>query len=190
MTEDKCFNRHASLMNKIRIIPPCFLLQPPKIDLSVLEAVQQAVAESVPLAVNYQGLHDKQPRHRRIMPLGLLQEAQIIYPIGRDPGSMQNKLFALHRMRYAEVLHGEPLDNISDFNIDAYLAAGYGQFYTLDTLELHAIVTEQLAIMLNKTPLSKTMKYSKTKTWIDGKQSIPVTVHPQGLDRQNGTIVS
>ena len=161
LEEDKRFNRHASLMDKVRIIAPCFLLQPPKITLPVLEAVQQAVAESIPLAVDYQGLHDQQPRRRRLMPLGLLQEAQITYLIGRDPGSTQNKLFALHRMSHAEVLHGEPLDDISDFYIDAYLAAGHGQFYTRDTMQLHAIVTEQLARILSETPLSPTMQLLK-----------------------------
>lgn len=161
LEEDKRFNRHASLMDKVRIIPPCFLLQPPKITLPVLEAVQQAVAESIPLAVDYQGLHDQHPHRRRLMPLGLLQEAQITYLIGRDPGSTQNKLFALHRMIYAEVLHGEPLDDISDFDIDAYLAAGHGQFYTRDTMQLHATVTEQLARILSETPLSPTMQLFK-----------------------------
>lgn len=176
LEEDKRFNRHASLMDKVRIIPPCFLLQPPKITLPVLEAVQQAVAESIPLAVDYQGLHDEQPRRRRLMPLGLLQEAQITYLIGRDPGSQQNKLFALHRMSYAEVLHGEPLDDISDFNIDAYLAAGHGQFYTRDTMQLHAIVTEQLARILSETPLSPTMQLFKNDSgeW-EVKDNLPNT---------------
>lgn len=163
LEEDKRFNRHASLMDKVRIIPPCFLLQPPTIGLPVLEAVQQAVAESIPLAVDYQGLHDDQPRRRSLMPLGLLQEAQITYLIGRDPGSTQNKLFALHRMSYAEVLHGEPLDDISDFDIDAYLAAGHGQFYTRETMQLHATVTDQLARILSETPLSPTMRLSKNQ---------------------------
>ncbi len=96
------------------------------------------------------------------------QEAQITYLIGRDPGSTQNKLFALHRMSYAEVLHGEPLDDICDFDIDAYLAAGHGQFYTRETMQLHATVTDQLARILSETPLSDSMQLNRDNAglWI------------------------
>lgn len=156
LEEDKRFNRHATLMDKVRIIPPCFLLQPPKIALTTLGTVQQAVAEEIPLILDYQGLQDDQPRRRRIMPLGLLQEAQITYLIGRDPGAKQNKLFALHRMCNAELLHGEAIDDTSDFDIDAYLAAGHGQFYAKENFHLHAIVSETLAKVLFEMPLSKT----------------------------------
>lgn len=176
LEEDKRFNRHASLMDKVRIIPPCFLLQPPKITLPVLEAVQQAVAEAIPLAVDYQGLHDEQPRRRRLMPLGLLQEAQITYLVARDPGAKQNKLFALHRMTYAELLHGEPLDDIRDFDIDAYLAAGHGQFYTREIIQLHAVVTDKLAMILSETPTSKTMKiFRNIRGEWEIKDSLPDT---------------
>lgn len=161
LEEDKRFNRHASLMNKVRIIPPCYLLQPPTIDLAVLDVVQHAVAESIPLAVDYQGLGDDAARQRHIMPLGLLQEAQVTYLIGRSPGSRQNKLFALHRMSSAQLLHGETLDDASDFDIDAYLAAGHGQFHARAPIRLHAIIAEPLARILRETPLSSTMQLIK-----------------------------
>lgn len=161
LEEDKRFNRHAALLDKVRIIPPCFLLQPPQIALTTLETVQQAVAEEIPLILDYQGLQDDQPKRRRIMPLGLLQEAQITYLIGRDPGAKQNKLFALHRMSHAELLHGEAMDDTTDFDIDAYLAAGHGQFYAKEPLQLHAIVSEPLARILSETPLSKSMQLNR-----------------------------
>ena len=164
---DKSYNSFAPLIDKIRIIPPCFLLQPPKIELSTLEAVQQAVANEIPLKIRYQGLKDDKAKLRIVMPIGLLQEAQITYLIGRDPGSNQNKLFALHRMQSTEILHGEAMDDISDFNMDSYLAEGYGQFYTDEILHLHAIIGDDLAKILLETPLSKTMQIKKNKssTW-------------------------
>ena len=155
---DKSYNSFAPLIDKIRIIPPCFLLQPPRIELSVLEAVQQAVASAIPLKIHYQGLKDDKAKLRTVMPIGLLQEAQITYLIGRDPGSKQNKLFALHRMHTTEILHGEAMDDISDFNMDNYLAEGHGQFYTGNRMKLNAVISEQLARILSETPLSPTME--------------------------------
>lgn len=161
LEDDKRFNRHAALMNKVRIIPPCFLLQPPKIVPTTLETVQQAVAEEIPLHLDYQGLQDDQPKRHRIMPLGLLQEAQVTYLIGRDPGTKQNKLFTLHRMNNAELLHGEDMEDTSDFDIDAYLATGHGQFYTKEPLQLQAIVSSHLARILGETPLSESMQLNR-----------------------------
>lgn len=79
-------------------------------------------------------------------------------------------------MSDAEVLHGEPLDDISDFDIDAYLAAGHGQFYTRETMQLHATVTDQLARILSETPLSPTMQLFKNNAgeW-EVKDNLPDT---------------
>ena len=173
---DKSYNSFAPLIDKIRIIPPCFLLQPPRIELSVLEAVQQAVASAIPLKIHYQGLKDDKAKLRTVMPIGLLQESQITYLIGRDPGSKQNKLFALHRMQSTEILHGEAMDDISDFNMDSYLAAGHGQFYTGKTMQLHAVISEQLARILSETPLSPTMEliFTEDNQW-EVKDILPDT---------------
>lgn len=164
---DKSYNSFAPLIDKIRIIPPCFLLQPPRIELSVLEAVQQAVASAIPLKIHYQGLKDDLAKLRTVMPIGLLQEAQITYLIGRDPGSNQNKLFALHRMQTTEILHGEAMDDISDFNMDNYLAEGHGQFYTDEKVKVSAVIQEPLARILSETPTSSSMNLQKIndKTW-------------------------
>ncbi len=83
-------------------------------------------------------------------------------------------------MSYAEVLHGEPLDDMSDFDIDAYLAAGHGQFYTQETMQLHAIVTDQLARILSETPLSPTMQLFKND---DGKWEIKASLSDTHLLR-------
>lgn len=173
---DKSYNSFAPLIDKIRIIPPCFLLQPPRIELSVLEAVQQAVASAIPLKIHYQGLKDDKAKLRTVMPIGLLQESQITYLIGRDPGSKQNKLFALHRMHTTEILHGEAMDDISDFNMDNYLAEGHGQFYTGKTMQLHAVISEQLARILSETPLSPTMEliFTEDNQW-EVKDILPDT---------------
>lgn len=158
LENDKRFNRHAALLDKIRITSSYFFLQPPQIALAVLASVQQVVAESIPLTVHYQDQDEDQPRQRLIMPLGLLQDAQVTYLIGRDSGSKQNKLFALHRMSNAEVLHGQKMDDTRDFDIDAYLTSGHKKNFTCTLMQLHAVVSESLAKILIESPLSPTMQ--------------------------------
>ena len=155
---DRSFNRHAKLIDKIRLIPPCFTLMPPQISPDVLNVIQHAVAEETPIRISYQGLKDPSENDRDLMPLALLQQGSITYLIARDPDSNNEKLFALHRMKKAALLYDQPYTISSAFDLDAYLAAGHGQFFTQDIYNLHALVSEKLARVLSETPTSPTMK--------------------------------
>lgn len=147
-------NRKAQWVNKVRSVSPAFPLIPPKIDSTVLEAVQDALLADEQIEVEYRGMGSKKAKQRRLHPLGMVNRGPVTYLVATDPECDEVRLFAMHRMTSA-ARNNEPIRRPAGFDLDAYIQAGGLHFGNGKTVRLTSWVSEGLARILEETPMSK-----------------------------------
>lgn len=161
--------------HKVRMVSATQPLCPPAIRPGVLEAVSQALYANHLLDVDYENLDGKRAP-RRLMPLGLAQQAEVLYlaacyPPGHGPDE-QVRTFALHRMHHAEALP-HPFQRPAHFDFDAYIADGQFGYGNGQRIRLSFCITPQAGKPLQETPLSEDQTIRPTA---DGHWRITATV--------------
>ena len=147
-------NRKAQWVNKVRSVSPAFPLIPPKIDSTVLEAVQDALLADEQIEVEYRGMGSEKAKQRRLHPLGMVNRGPVTYLVATDSACDEVRLFAMHRMTSAARTN-EPIKRPAGFDLDAYIQAGGLHFGNGKTVRLTAWVSEGLARILEETPMSE-----------------------------------
>jgi len=150
-------HRAARWPEKIRYVSPSLPLIPPSIDPSVLDRVQQALLQDRQLDVTYRSADDDGTRPLTLHPLGMIQRGLVAYVVATASDYTDVRFFAVHRMQAAEI-RAEPVSRPDGFSLDAYLDAGGGHFVDPDSpgqVRLEARVTDELARILEETPLSQ-----------------------------------
>ena len=149
-------NRKARWASKVRVVTPTQPLIPPSIDLKVLEIVQDALLADLQVDVEYVNRTGVNKQHS-LNPLALVSRGALTYLIATTLDYDDVRLFALHRIRHA-TRTTQPIKRPANFNLDEYIQTGGLQFGNGKTIQLVAWVGEDLARILEETPLSKDQK--------------------------------
>jgi len=138
---------------KVRVIhrgPP---LQPPDIDNTIQEAVQQGLMEGHRLAVAYHPRTTNKREDYEVNPLELVFKGGIAYLVCTLWNYTDIKQLALHRIRQVEVLQ-TPAAVPEGFDLDRYIQEGEFMYVVGKQIRLEAIFDRGAAFHLHETPLS------------------------------------
>ncbi len=138
---------------KVRVIPATQPLLPPKIKPGVFEAVSDALYANRWLKLDYVNTAGKRTK-ASIMPLGLAQQAQVIYLVCRFDRFDDERSIALHRVRDA-VPTTLGFERPKNFSLRKYDEDGRFSFGSGKRVKLSFRTTKGNAFHLSETPLSK-----------------------------------
>ena len=161
---------HGAWMEKVRNAYPTPVLIPPRIDDKVLEEVSKCLFENLKLRVNYQNRSGEIKEHI-VMPMGLVNRAQVLYLIVMyDEWDTPYRL-AIHRMKSAEAMtiSFEPPES---FNIDECIQVYGFSPGQLDPVRLEFYIRADVGLHLTESKLSE----DQTCERVDNELHIKATV--------------
>jgi predicted DNA-binding transcriptional regulator YafY len=156
----KANNALASWRDKVHAVNPTQTLIPPKIDPEINRIVSDALLEEMQLEIVYDSMSGDKGKTINIHPHVLIHRGQMSYLVGSCWHYKDMRRFAMHRIKQAENLY-LPMIKQADFQLDDYLAKGYGDFGDGGMRNLHAVVSPQLAEYLNECKLSLNQTLTK-----------------------------
>ena len=157
--------------DKVRVIPTTQPLLPPRIKPEVFEAVSNGLYANRWLKLDYVNSAGKRTK-ASIMPLGLAQQAQVIYLVCRFEGFDDERSIALHRVRNV-VSSTLGFERPKDFSLRKYDEDGRFSFGSGKQVKLSFRTTKANAFHLAETPLSKDQTITARK---DGWVNVSATV--------------
>lgn len=162
---------HARWADLVRYVPPGLPFIPPAMAPGVLPVVQEALLNQRQLQVTYLSAGADVAKELTLNPLSLIQQGARSYLVATAFDYDQPHLYAIHRIASATVLDG-PARRPKGFSLDTYLASGAAQFGSGSAIVLKARVSDDLARLLEETPISKDQKI----TTRSGVQTLTATV--------------
>jgi predicted DNA-binding transcriptional regulator YafY len=123
----------------------------------VLPAIQEALLRQCQLQVVYLSAGSDAAKEQTLHPLSLIQQGARSYLLATAFHYDQPHLYAIHRIASATVLD-QPALRARGFSLDAYLASGGAQFGSGKVITLKARISDELARLLDETPISKDQK--------------------------------
>lgn len=148
---------HARWAELVRYVPPGLPFIPPAMAPGVLPAIQEALLRQRQLQVVYLKAGSDTAKEHTLHPLSLIQQGARSYLVATAFDYAQPLLYAIHRIASATVLD-EPAQRPKGFSLDAYLASGAVQFGSGKRITLKARVSDDLARLLDETPVSSDQK--------------------------------
>lgn len=143
--------------DKARVVPAHVVLSPPRVEVAILQALQDAVLREVALEAHYQSLDESAPSRRVLYPRALLLRGSVLYLVAHQKGRDSDALhFAAHRFARVRRLELEPWPP-GRFSLEAFLEDGRQQFGIGIELRLRARITPELARILRESPLGEDM---------------------------------
>jgi predicted DNA-binding transcriptional regulator YafY len=139
---------------KISVIQPTQPFITPVIDTEVLIAVHEALLNEQLLIVSYQSLTAKEgvSKTLRLHPLGLVKRGNIAYLAAMTNDYENAYFYALHRIQSAQI-QPEKCRQKKGFDLNEF-AATQGHFGPASPIHLKARVCDQLAQILEESPLN------------------------------------
>ncbi len=150
-------NERAQWSERVRYVPPGQTFLPPSVLPSILHEVQEALLHSRKLRVSYRSAGTDSDKELELHPLALIQQGVRTYLVATAFDYEKPLLYALHRFVSAEVMDA-PATRPDGFTLDRFLERGGSQFGGGKVITLKACITENLAHLLEETPLSKDQK--------------------------------
>lgn len=148
---------HARWKDVVRYVPPGMPFIPPILAPGVLATIQEALLHQRQLQVMYLKAGAKEAKEYTLHPLSLIQQGSRSYLVATAFGYETPYQYALHRMASATLLD-EKLKRPKGFSLDAFIASGATQFGTGENITLQATVSDELALLLEETPIAKDQK--------------------------------
>jgi predicted DNA-binding transcriptional regulator YafY len=158
--------------DRVRIAPAHVVLKPPRVAPRVLQALQHALLNDIPVEANYRSLQETAPKRRLLYPRALILRGSSLYLIADQkdnagpPHHYAVQRFASMRLRELEPWPATP------FSLDAFLADGTDQFGDGRSIRLKATITRPLCNILQDSPLSDDMQINE----LDGALHLTATV--------------
>lgn len=146
--------KSAAWLRKIRVVPPAQPLLSPAIDPAVQRTVYDALLDEKLIRLIYQRRGEQEPHGYTLRPLAVVQRGPVMYLVAALETVDDVLIFAFHRMKAAVVLP-DPLQPISGFDIDKYIASGAFGWGDGQPVQLEAIFSADAAEHLRETPLAK-----------------------------------
>jgi predicted DNA-binding transcriptional regulator YafY len=150
-------NRYAHWTDRVRYVPPSLPFIAPRVEVRVLETVQDAILQQRQLKLRYSGPDDASPRELTLHPLTFIQHGPISYLVATAFSYTDPRLYALHRMVSVQMTK-EPSRRPDGFSLDGILADGGMQIGDAGMIQLKAVVSNTLACYLAESPLAKDQK--------------------------------
>jgi predicted DNA-binding transcriptional regulator YafY len=122
-----------------------------------LPAIQEALLRQRQLQVVYLKAGSKTAKESILHPLALIQQGARSYLVATAFDYDQPLLYAIHRIASAKVLD-ETTHRPKGFSLDEYLAQGGAQFDCGKAISFKAQVSDDLARLLDESPISKDQK--------------------------------
>lgn len=151
---------HARWKDLVRYVPPGMPFIPPVMAPGVLSAIQESLLQQRQLQVRYRSATSDAAKELTLHPLSLIQQGARTYLLATAFEHGEPHLYALQRFASATV-DEVPLVRLKDFSLDAYLAKGGAQFGEGKSIVFKARVSNELARLLEETPISKDQKISR-----------------------------
>lgn len=155
---------HARWSDLVRYVPPGLPFIPPAMAPKVLPSIQDALLRQRQLQVIYLSAGPGAAKELTLHSLSLIQQGARSYMVATAFDYDQPHLFAIHRIASATVLD-HPVQRPKGFSLDAYLAGGGAQFGSAVEIDLKARVSDDLARLLEETPISMDQKIT-TRTGV------------------------
>lgn len=150
-------NRLARWKDLVRFVPPGLPFHPPLLLPDVLPSLQEALLLQRQLQVVYQKAGADEAKEQTLHPLSLIQQGARSYLVASAFDYDTPILYAVHRMSSAKVLT-ETARRPKGYTLDSFIARGADQFGGGEEIILKARLSDELALLLEETPLSKDQK--------------------------------
>jgi len=151
---------HARWKDLVRYVSPGLPFIPPAMAPGVLPAIQEALLHQRQLQVVYLSAGSDAARELTVHPLSLIQQGARSYLVATAFAYDEPRLYAVHRFASATVT-AEPIKRPKGYSLDAFIASGAAQFGSGNVIELKARVSDELAGLLEETPMSKDQKITR-----------------------------
>ncbi len=162
---------HARWADLVRYVPPGLPFISPAMAPGVLPAIQEALLRQRQLQVVYLSAGSDAAKEQTLHPLSLIQQGARSYLVATAFDYEQPHLYAVHRIASATVLD-DPALRPKGFSLDSFLAGGGAQFGSGGVIVLKARISDNLARLLEETPISKDQKIATRS----GVQTLTATV--------------
>ena len=146
-------NPNAEWATKVRSIPPGPSLTAAPLAPEVLDTVQESLLFDEQLEVLYRAGNGKEATTLVLHPLALISRAPAAYLVATAFDYTDIRRYKLHRIESAKRTY-LPSRRPNDFDLDTYLNAGGMEFGDGEQINLEALVSPGLALILSETPLS------------------------------------
>lgn len=124
----------------------------------MIQALQKALLNDIPVDVDYQSLQESAPTQRRLYPRALILRGSSLYLVAHGRGGAgAPHHYAVQRFSAVRLRELEPWPD-TPFSLDAFLADGKDQFGTGRDIRLRATISEELHNVLRDLPLSTDME--------------------------------
>jgi len=155
-------NPRARWNELVRYLPPGLTFLPPTVVPGILREVQEGLLRGKRLSAGYRSAGKEEAGELELHPLALIQQGVRSYLVATAFDYKEPLLYALHRFDWVEMV-AEKANRPPGFSLEDYLNRGGGQFGEGRIITLKADTSENLARLLEETPLSSDQKISKGK---------------------------
>lgn len=147
-------NPNARWAEKVCHVAPTQPLLPPALFPDVLSRLQDSLLHDRQVDVEYQRPATKDTISLRLHPLGLVQRGSVAYLVASAFDYEDVRLYAVHRVKEATGTT-EPVKRPAGFSLKAYVNEGRLQFGDGVRFKLEAVISAELAALLEETPLAE-----------------------------------
>ena len=145
--------------DRLVIIPDHFQLQQAQLSASILLDVVRALVERQQISVSYRK-RNGMAGHGKLHPHGIIHRGPIPYLLAVKEGEPDViKHFPVHRMSSVSVLPDKSAEVRDDFDLQAYVKGGHGDFGQGEWLDLELLVKGYVAEILEVCPLSADQRF-------------------------------
>ncbi len=143
--------------DRVRIVPAHVVLKAPRIAAKIVQALQKALLNDIPVEALYQSLQEAAPTRRLLYPRGLLLRGSSLYLIAhqKDAGEAPYH-YAVQRFSAVRLRELDPWPNMP-FSLEAFMVDGKDQFGDGTSVRLKARISPELYKILRDSPLSEDM---------------------------------
>lgn len=159
--------------DRVRVVPAHVVLRPPRIAPRIVQSLQKALLNDLPIETLYQSLQEAKPSARLLYPRALILRGSSLYLIAHQKnGGEAPHHYAVQRFSAVRLRELEPWPETS-FSLEQFLDDGTDQFGDGREIRLRAQISLELAKTLRDSPLSSDMRVLEEK---DGKLTLSATV--------------
>jgi len=159
--------------DRVRVVPSHVVLRPPRIATRVVQTLQRAVLNDIPVEAEYQSLQEVMPSSRLLFPRALILRGSSLYLVAHQKdGGESPRHYAIQRFISVRPRELEAWPSTS-FSLDQFLTAGVDQFGDGRNITLRTQISPELQKTLHDSPLSDDMTITTDK---DGTLSMTATV--------------
>ncbi len=167
-------NNSATWTEKIRVVEPTLPLVAPRIDITILENIQESVLKQIQIEVIYRAANSSLSKELTLHPLALVQRGLVTYLVATVNDYVDIRIFAIHRIVNIWLTQRSAIIP-SNFDIDKYIATGALHFGNGEQIHLKLRVANWLKNILQETPLTTNQEISEQDNNIIVKAVITLT---------------